>query len=93
MSIPVDDNLRKVQEGRARHTGQTPPPPRKWRIVSDGMANRTRIFDDTGRELTNVTKVIIYPIEANKDRVRVSLELIDVELNITAQDSESPQGG
>jgi hypothetical protein len=56
----------------------------KVRIVSNGLAYGTKVYLD-GVELTNVRALTISPLDCENKLVTVTLELMNVELDVTGE--------
>lgn len=52
------------------------------KIISKGIAVETEVYDDSGKRMDNVTKVVIEPITAESGFVKATLTFEDVELDM-----------
>lgn len=59
---------------------------RKYRVVSNGTVEGTRVYDPEGRQVGLVTRVAIL-IDASKPFVEMTMQLSDVELDVEARDA------
>jgi len=59
---------------------------RKYRVVSNGTVEGTRVYDPEGRQIDLVTRVAIL-IDVDKPFVEMTMRLVDVELDVEARDA------
>lgn len=59
---------------------------RKYRVVSNGTVENTRVYDPEGRQVGLVTRVAIL-IDSSKPFVEMTMQLADVELDIEARNA------
>jgi hypothetical protein len=59
----------------------------KLKIVSDGTAHGTKVYTESGEQLTGITGIDIHPLRPGEP-VRATLSFVLVELELTAEQVE-----